>query len=130
MVALVAIALTVVAPRSEELFGISTTKCLLIGTRFITILTVCLFVCKLQVSLFPRPKDAPKTVLTLTRRTSNDALSLSLQASSSRSSRYRYTKCVPYQDKRQMTTEKAAAEQHMKDLAEQEKQFKDGKKKK
>lgn len=36
----------------------------------------------------------------------------------------------PYQDKRQMTTEKAAAEQHMKDLAEQEKQFKDGKKKK
>jgi hypothetical protein len=29
-----------------------------------------------------------------------------------------------------MTTEKAAAEQHMKDLAEQEKQFKDGKKRK
>ena len=36
----------------------------------------------------------------------------------------------PYQDKRSMTTEKAAAEQHMKDLAEQEKQFKEGKKKK
>ena len=38
----------------------------------------------------------------------------------------------PYQDKRQMTTEKAAAEQHMKDLAEQEKQYKaaQGKKKK
>jgi len=40
----VAIALTVVAPRSEELFGISTTKCLLIGTRFITSITVCLCV--------------------------------------------------------------------------------------
>jgi hypothetical protein len=44
LVALVAIALTVVAPRSEELFGISTTKCLLIGTRFITSITVCLCV--------------------------------------------------------------------------------------
>lgn len=43
LVALVAIALTVVSPRSEELFGISTTKCLLIGTSSITITP--LFVC-------------------------------------------------------------------------------------
>ncbi|CAL6349876.1 unnamed protein product [Bathycoccus prasinos] len=81
LVALVAIALTVVAPRSEELFGISTTKCLLIG---IVIAFISLPIHEMR----------------------------------------------PYQDKRQMTTEKAAAEQHMKDLAEQEKQFKDGKKKK
>jgi len=32
-VALLAIAITVVSPRSEQLFGISTTNCLLIGTR-------------------------------------------------------------------------------------------------
>jgi len=60
LVALVAIALTVVAPRSEELFGISTTKCLLIGTtRFIITFPVCSFVIRfVSYPVFPRPKDA------------------------------------------------------------------------
>jgi len=82
-VALLAIAITVVSPRSEQLFGISTTNCLLIG---------------IVVAFISLPLHEMR----------------------------------PYQDKRQMTTEKAAAEQHMKDLAEQEKQYKaaQGKKKK
>mmetsp|Transcript_3819 Transcript_3819/g.11758 ORF Transcript_3819/g.11758 Transcript_3819/m.11758 type:complete len:98 (-) Transcript_3819:926-1219(-) len=81
LVAMLAVAITVVSPRSEALFGISTTTCLLIG---------------IAVAFVSLPLHEMR----------------------------------PYQDKRSMTTEKAAAEQHMKDLAEQEKQFKEGKKKK
>lgn len=43
LVAMLAVAITVVSPRSEALFGISTTTCLLIGAFIVVVFVLSLF---------------------------------------------------------------------------------------
>ena len=128
LVAMLAVAITVVSPRSEALFGISTTTCLLIGALLIFVLSfffhidwnvLVAFGIRLQTTREIRSKGGGK----LTNQRSKTGIAVAFVSLPLHEMR-------PYQDKRSMTTEKAAAEQHMKDLAEQEKQFKEGKKKK
>ena len=142
LVAMLAVAITVVSPRSEALFGISTTTCLLIGA-----LSLFLFSLSSSFELvllsrigirFVSPNDARFDMYIVQKPTGG-------KLTNQQQPRHKKTTTTgiavafvslplhemrPYQDKRSMTTEKAAAEQHMKDLAEQEKQFKEGKKKK
>ena len=103
LVAMLAVAITVVSPRSEALFGISTTTCLLIGA-----LSLFLFSLSSSFELvllsrigirFVSPNDARFDIYISSKsppeenwRTSNNAIKK--QASRSRSSLYHSTKCA------------------------------------